>query len=49
MGVAIVTQHVVNAYQRRLRLPGTIATEGLPDSSNKTGHFNYKGEWMNAQ
>ena len=47
MGVALVTQHVVNACQEE---KGNIivATEGTPDSSNKTEHFSYKGEWVNA-
>ena len=25
-----------------------LATEGLPGSTNKSKHFNYKGEWANA-
>ena len=25
-----------------------LALEGLPDSTNKSEHFNYKGEWANA-
>ena len=26
-----------------------LATEGLPGSTNKLEHFNYKGEWTNVQ
>ena len=25
-----------------------LATEGTPNSSNKTKHFSYKGEWTNV-
>ena len=25
-----------------------LATEGLPGSTNKLEHFNYKGKWVNA-
>ena len=30
------------------KLNVVIAIEGLLDSSNKTGCFSYKGEWLNA-
>ena len=47
MGVALVTQHIVNACQEDQG--NTVpAIEGPPDSSNKTDHFSYKGEWVNA-
>ena len=43
MGIALVTQYM-NACQGN----GILATEGTPDSSNKTGCFSYKGEWANT-
>ena len=47
IGEAFATQHIVNGCQRRLS-DAVLATEGLPDSSNKTERFCYKGEWVNA-
>ena len=44
MGVALVTQHVVNTCQGNT----VLATKETPDSSNKTEHFNYEGQWVNA-
>ena len=41
MGVALVTYHIMNACQENV----VLATEGTPNSSNKTKHFSYKVEW----
>ena len=47
MGVALVTQHVMNTCQEDY---GNVllATEGKPGSSYETEHFSYKGERGNA-
>ena len=44
--MALLTQHAMNAYQENY---GNVilATKGVPNSSNKTEHFSYKGEWTN--
>ena len=47
MGVALVTQHIINACQED-KGNAVLATEGTPDSSNKLECFSYKGEWVNA-
>ena len=44
MGVAILTQHVVNACQRKLRWRGT----SYKRTTQKTEHFIYKSEWANT-
>ena len=44
---ALVTLHVMNAAKED-QGNVALATEGLPDRSNKSEHFNYKGEWVNA-
>ena len=44
MGVAILTQHTVNACQRKLRWHGTSYRR----TTRKTEHFIYKSEWANA-
>ena len=44
MGVAILTQHVVNACQRKLRRCGT----SYKRTTWKTERFIYKSEWANA-
>ena len=41
MGVALVTQHIMNAYEEGNMV---LVTEGIPNSSNKTEHFSYKSE-----
>ena len=41
--MALVTQYAVNTCQEDLG-NAVLATEGTPDSSNKTEHFRYKGE-----
>ena len=43
--VALVTMHIVNAYQRSNTV---LATEGLPGSVNTSERFNDRGEWVNA-
>ena len=40
-------QHIMNSCQEN-QGNTVIATEGTPDSSNKTERFSYKGEWVNA-
>ena len=45
MGMALVALLVMNVCQRSYTL---LATEGLPGSTKKLKHFNYKGDWMNA-
>ena len=40
MGVALVTQHILNACQRRLKSRGTSYRR----TTLKTEHFSYKGE-----
>ena len=45
--MALVTQQVMNACQEDLGNV-VIATEGTPDSSNKTERFTYKGQWVNV-
>ena len=47
MDMALVTQHIVYACQEDLGNM-VLTTEGTPDSSNKTEHFRYKGEWENT-
>ena len=47
MGVAIVTQQVVNTFQKD-QCNVVLAIEGTPDSSNKMDRFSYKGGWANA-
>ena len=42
MGMALVTQQVMNACQEDL---GNV---GTPDSSNKMERFTYKGELVNV-
>ena len=44
MGVAILTQHIVKAYQRKLRQCGT----SYKRTTRKTEHLIYKSEWANA-
>ena len=44
MGVAILTQHVMKACQRKLRWCGT----SYKRTTVKTEHFIYKSEWVNA-
>ena len=44
MGVAILTQHIVNAYQRTLRWCSTSYRK----TTRKIECFRYKGEWANA-
>ena len=44
MGVAILTQFVVNAYQRKLRWHGTSCKR----TTRNTERFIYKSEWANA-
>ena len=44
MGVAILTQHVVNACQRKLRWHGTH----YKGTTQKMERFIYKSEWANA-
>ena len=36
-----------NPCQKKLG-DAVLATEGLPGSTDKLEHFNYKGEWANA-
>ena len=47
MGVALVTQNVVNACKKG-RGNMVLATEGTPNSSNKTECIGYKGQRVNA-
>ena len=47
MGVALVTQLIVNACQKDYS-NAVLAIERTTDSSNKTEHFSYKGEWANV-
>ena len=47
MGEALVAQHVMSAYHED-KCNAVLATKGTPDSSNKTKHFSYKGEWVNV-
>ena len=35
-------------YQRLPKSNVVLATEGLPGSTNKSDHFNFKGEWANT-
>ena len=44
MGVTILTQHIVNAFQRKLRWRGT----SYKRTTRKTERFIYKSEWANA-
>ena len=44
MDVAILTQHVVSACQRKPRWHGTSNKR----TTGKTEHFNYKSEWVNT-
>ena len=44
MGVAILIQHVVNAYQRKLKWRGT----SYKRTTQKTERFIYKNEWANV-
>ena len=44
IGVAILTQHIVNAYQRKLRWHGT----SYKRITRKTECFIYKSEWANV-
>ena len=44
MGVAILTQHVMNACQRKLRWCST----SYKRTTRKIGNFIYKSEWANA-
>ena len=47
MGVAILTC----MPGKDVKVDATLSIEGgykLPSGSNKTEHFNYKGEWANA-
>ena len=47
MGMALVTQHIMNISQEDL--DNTLLTsEGTPNSSNNTERLSYKGEWANA-
>ena len=45
--VTLVIQYVVNACQEDQN-NAVVATEGTPNSSNKTEHFSYKGAWVNT-
>ena len=47
MGMALVTQHVMNICQEDLG-NAILATEETPDSSNKREQFSYRGEWVNG-
>ena len=47
MGVALVTQHIVNTYQEE-QGNVVLATKGTPDRNYKMKHFSYKGEWANV-
>ena len=46
MSVALVALHVVNTCEDLGNV--ALATEGLKGSTNKSEHFNCKGEWANA-
>ena len=46
-GMALVTQHTENARQED-QGDMVLATEGIPDSSNKMERFSYKSECANA-
>ena len=48
MGVALVTQRVVNTYQED-QGNAVLAAEGTLNRSNKTECSSYKGRWANAQ
>ena len=41
MGVALISQHIMNTYQEDQN-KAVIATEGTPDGSNKIKCFSYK-------
>ena len=47
MGIALVTQHVINTSQED-QGNAVLATDGETDSSNKIECFSYKSEWENA-
>ena len=47
MGMALVTQHVMNACQEDYG-NAVLVTGGTLSGSNKTEHFIYKGEWVNT-